>query len=178
MSGVPPMGNTNEEKCRLNERCNFVLNHADSKLIDCGLTNHLGILSSDLVNGTQVMKSMVDMRDIQKYKVIISMEGNDVASGLKWNLQSASVVVMRPPTRTSWAMEELLQPWVHYVPMLPDGSNAEEMVQWVLHNEKAARRIAERATLFIYDFVYHPDAEENELEVKKEILQRYRALWY
>ncbi len=40
------------------------------------------------------------------------LEGNDVASGLKWALLSQSVVMMPPPQHTSWAMEELLQPWV------------------------------------------------------------------
>jgi hypothetical protein len=38
--------------------------------------------------------------------------GNDVASGLKWALFSQSVVLMPPPNHTSWAMEELLEPWV------------------------------------------------------------------
>ena len=115
---------------------------------------------------------------IQQYKVIISLEGNDVASGLKWSLQSESVVVMSPPTRTSWAMEELLQPWVHYIPMLPDGSNAEEMVRWAFNNEEQAKRISERATLFIYDLLYHPDAENDDRMVKEEIARRYRALWH
>lgn len=115
---------------------------------------------------------------VQKIKVIISFEGNDVASGLKWMLQSQSVVLMPPPTRTSWAMEELLQPWIHYIPMLQDGSNAEEMVQWVIKNDEKARKIAERATLFMYDMVYHPDAIEDDKEITLEMAKRYRALWH
>lgn len=59
------------------------------------------------------------------------MEGNDVSSGLKWNLLSNSVVLMPKPTRTSWAMEEFevvgAEPWVHYIPMHADGSNTEEI---------------------------------------------------
>jgi len=168
---------TDIEVCLGNLRCRFVLAHANSELIDCGLTDLHGKLSSDVVNGTNVTKSMAGMRRFQRHKVIISLEGNDVASGLKWNLLSGSVVLMPPPTRTSWAMEELLQPWVHYVPMLPDGSNAENMVQWILDNDREARRIAERATLFMYDLVFHPDAKHDELNVKREIARRYRALW-
>jgi len=75
-------------------------------------------------------------------------------------------------------MEELLQPWVHYIPMYPNGSNAEEMVQWALDHEKDAKRIAERATLFMYDLVYHPDAEEDDRIIRKEIARRYRNLWH
>jgi hypothetical protein len=117
------------------------------------------------------------MSFIQKYKVIISLEGNDVASGLKWSLQSESVVLMPPPTQTSWVMEELLEPWVHFVPMFPNGSNAEKMVQWIFTHEQEARRIAERATLFIYDLLYHPDAMRDERQVKEEIVRRHRAFW-
>jgi hypothetical protein len=130
------------------------------------------------VNGIEVVRNKVGVDIIQKHKVIISLEGNDVASGLKWSLQSESVVLMPPPTRTTWAMEELLQPWVHYIPMHPDGSNVEEMVRWALNNDNEARRIAERATLFIYDLVYHPNAADDDRKVKEEIARRYRALWH
>jgi len=169
-------GDTDLEKCQSNQRCRFVLYHADSKHIDCGLTRHR--LSSNVINGTNILTKSVGMKVIQSYKVIVSLEGNDVASGLKWSLLSESVVLMPPPTHTSWAMEEWLQPWVHYIPLFADGSNAEVMVQWVLNHDQEARRIAERATLFMYDLVYHPDAVEDDRKVKEEISRRYRAVWH
>ena len=52
--------------------------------------------------------------------------------------------------------------------MLPDGSNAEEMVQWVLDNEQEARPIAERATFYIYDLFYHPDAASDDHKIKRK----------
>uniref|UniRef100_A0A7S0B2S3 Glycosyl transferase CAP10 domain-containing protein n=1 Tax=Minutocellus polymorphus TaxID=265543 RepID=A0A7S0B2S3_9STRA len=112
-----------------------------------------------------------------RYKILINLEGNDVSSGLKWMLLSTSVVLMSPPTRTSWAMEELLEPFVHYVPLAENGSNAEEMVRWILDNDEKAQRIAERATLFMEDMLYHPDAEKDEQKIKREIMKRYRAHW-
>jgi Glycosyl transferase family 90 len=125
----------------------------------------------------QVFRPRVAIYQIQQYKVIISMEGNDVASGLKWSLLSESVVVMPAPTRTSWAMEELLEPWIHYIPMHPNGSNAEERIEWVGQNDEAAHQIAERGRMFIYDLLYHPDAAQDEQKVKEEIARRYRQLW-
>ena len=169
-------GNTDLDKCLSNQRCRFVLENAHSNLIDCGLTRHR--LSSSIVNGTNVLTKSIGMDAIQKYKVIVSLEGNDVASGLKWSLLSASVVLMPPATQMSWAMEERLQPWVHYIPMSEDGRNAEDMVKWVLTHDLEARRIAERATLFMYDLVYHPDAAQDDRMVKEEIARRYRALWH
>lgn len=168
---------TDYEKCQGNPRCRFVFQHAKSKLMDVRITSHLNILQNDTIRGIQVVRPKVGVDIVQQYKIIISMEGNDVASGLKWSLQSTSVVLMPPPTKTSWAMEELLEPWTHYIPMLPDGSNAEEMIQWVLDHDAEAQRIAERATLFMYDLVYHPDAASDNLKVKQEIVRRYRALW-
>ena len=45
---------------------------------------------------------------------------NDVASGLKWMLYSDPVVFMPRPTHETWAMEGLLRPYVHYVPVEAD----------------------------------------------------------
>ena len=171
-------GDTDLERCLSNQRCSFVLDHAGSKLIDAKVVHLLGVLKNSNIGGIEVKERRVGINIIQKYKVIICLEGNDVSSGLKWMLQSKSVVLMPPPTRTSWAMEELLEPWVHYIPMFPNGSNAEEMVRWALDNEQEARRIAERATLFIYDLVYHPDAASDDHKVKEEMTRRYRTLWH
>ena len=44
-----------------------------------------------------------------KYKGLIIIEGNNVASGLKWALLLQSVVLIAPPKYTSWAMEKLLK---------------------------------------------------------------------
>jgi hypothetical protein len=169
---------TDLETCVSNQRCRFVLMHGSSKLIDARIAFHLGRLKHNTVNGTQIVKKKVGVDIIQQYKVLICLEGNDVSSGLKWMLQSQSVVLMPPPTRTSWAMEELLEPWIHYIPMLSNGTNAETMVQWVLDNDKEARRIAERATLFMYDLVYHSQAASDDRKIKENIARRYRALWH
>jgi Glycosyl transferase family 90 len=167
---------TELEHCQENRRCRFVLNHAKSKLIDAGIDNTLGFIS-DTVNGVIITKERLSMAAIQGRKAIISFEGNDVASGLKWSLLSQSVVLMPRPTRTSWAMEELLEPWVHYIPMADDGSDAEEMVRWMIDNDEKAKQIAERSTLFMYDLLYHPDAERENREVSEEIVRRYQEWW-
>lgn len=169
-------GGSSLERCLRNQRCSFVYSHANSTLIDAGLSSGLDRID-DTIDGIPIVKPRVSKRQIQQYKVIISMEGNDVASGLKWSLLSESVVLMPKTTRTSWAMEELLEEWVHYIPMYPNGSNAEAMIQWVGNNDLKAWRIAERGRMFMYDLLYHPDAAPDEHLVKEEIARRYRDLW-
>ena len=55
--------------------------------------------------------------------------GNDVSSGLKWALLSRSVVIMQTPTKTSYAMKELLQPWTHYIPIDDRFSDVEDKMK-------------------------------------------------
>ena len=119
-------------------------------------------------------KNKMPYKEQLGYKALIVMEGNDLAEGLRWSLLSRSVVLMPPPNRTSWAMEEWIEPWVHYIPLDPNLGNVEERMRWVLDNDEVAQGISQRATLFIYDLVLHPDAPGDDLAIKTDILRRYR----
>jgi len=112
-------------------------------------------------------------KEILEYKYILSIQGNDVSSGLKWMLFSNSVVFLPPVTYESWSMESLLEPFVHYIPVHSDMSNLELMVKWANANQDKARQISERSTLFIYDLLFHPNAFMDDELVKKGIMERY-----
>lgn len=86
---------------------------------------------------------------MSSYKYLLSLEGNDVASGLKWMLYSNSVVFMPPPKFATWAMEDLLMPFVHYIPVASDLSNLLEMIEWAKQHDEMCQQISERATEFI-----------------------------
>ena len=122
---------------------------------------------------TEPCKNVLDLKKMLEYKIIIMLEGNDVASGLKWALFSQSVVMMPIPTRMSWAMESYLEPWVHFIPIDEDLSNIEERVNWVFSHDKEANQIAERATLFMYDLLYHPKAAIDDALVKEGLIKVY-----
>ena len=98
----------------------------------------------------------------------------DVSSGLKWALHSNSVLMTQRSTYTSWAMEELLEAWVHYVPLNEDLSDVEEKMQWILDNDEEAANIAHRGTLWISDLIYHPDAPRDDELIFDETFQRYK----
>ena len=86
-----------------------------------------------------------------RYRCLISAEGYDVATNLKWALWSASAVIMPRPTVCSWLMEDRLEPWVHYVPVAPDFSNLTEAVDWCEEavNAGACERIGAAGREFI-----------------------------
>jgi Glycosyl transferase family 90 len=164
------------DQCLAMPRCRLVYQYANSTLLDAKLTSfHYGL--PDTINGVAIVGPKVGMKDLLKYKAIVFLEGNDVSSGVKWALYSQSIVLMPRPTVTSWAMEELLEPWVHYVPIGEDLSDVEEKIQWVLDHDLEAFEITKRATLWMYDLTLHPDAAVDDKAIYREILLRYRAQW-
>ena len=163
---------TDYENCQNMFRCKLVLENGNSTWIDAKLTTTRNRLPDEM-NGVELVGKKVTIQDLMRYKGIIMLEGNDVASGLKWSLLSQSVVLMPPPKHTSWAMEELLKPWVHYIPLKDDASDAPEKMEWIVQHEEKARRISERATLWMEDLVFHPDAARDDRLIKEEILRRY-----
>ena len=123
----------------------------------------------------------MSMEELLEYKALIMLEGNDISSGLKWALFSSSIVMMPVPTLTSWSMEEMLQPWVHYVPIsVYQSSNgetivtdAEEKMQWILDNDEKAREIVKASTLWMADLILHPDEIDDEKMISDEMAWRY-----
>ena len=105
------------------------------------------------------------MDELLEHKVLIILEGNDVASGLGWTLRSNSVVMMPPPTWSSWLLEELLVPWVHYVPLDPSLNDIDEKMQWILDHDTEAERIAINASLWVKDLAEHPYSERDNEEI-------------
>merc|ERR1712176_1283815 len=105
----------------------------------------------------------------------MSIEADDISSGLKWMLFSNSLLFSPPITYESWAMESLLEPFVHYVPVYANMSNVEEMVLWAENNPKHAKRIAERGSLFIYDLLFHHDSYFDEELILTSIMKRYES---
>ena len=88
-----------------------------------------------------------------------------------------SVVLMPVPTFSTWAMEEWLEPWVHYIPLKDDLSNVEERVQWVRNHDKEAQAISRRATLWMMDMVYHRHSDSDDISIRSQILARYQTQW-
>lgn len=162
------------QNCLSLRRCRLVYQSHNSTLVDAQLTTTRNRLPN-ILNEVPLVSPKVTIQDLMKYKALIMLEGNDVASGLKWALLSQSVVLMPPPKHTSWAMEEWLIPWVHYIPLLDDISDVEQQMQWVVDHDDEARRISERATLWMEDLCFHPDAKQDDRLIMEDMLRRYSA---
>lgn len=78
-------------------------------------------------------------------KFILSLEGNDVATNLKWIMSSNSIAVCPPLKMETWYMEGTLKPDQHFIGINADYSNLEEKLQYYIDRPKEALEIIESA---------------------------------
>jgi len=64
------------------------------------------------------------------HKFVVSIEGNDVATNLKWIFASNSVCLMRRPRFETWFMEGTLVPDRHYILVADDYSDVPDKVRF------------------------------------------------
>jgi hypothetical protein len=162
------------DTCQALERCRLVYHHATSLTVDAKLTNTMDRVP-DVLNGVQLTGDVLWKEELLAYKGLILLQGNDVASGLKWAMLSQSVVLMPLPTVVSYALEDLLEPFVHYIPLDGTLNDVEGKVQWMIDHPQESQQISYRATLWIMDLVYHPNAACEEQSIRQEIILRYQA---
>jgi hypothetical protein len=86
------------------------------------------------------------------YKFIMALEGNDVASNLKWVMSSHSVAVMPRPTCETWFMEGTLIPNYHYIEIKPDFSDLEERLHHYIEHPEEAQQIINHANEYVEQF--------------------------
>lgn len=136
-----------------------------SPLIDVGL-----VIKKDCHSAyAAFQKKEMSVKDMLRYKYILSVEGNDVATNLKWAMSSNSLVVMPRPQICSWFMEEKLEPYVHYLPVRDDFDDLESQVRWAESNPQKCKQIVRNAQKYVKTFL----DEKQELNMCKSVLKYY-----
>lgn len=87
-----------------------------------------------------------------RYRYIISLEGKDVATNLKWIMASNSICLMRRPRFETWFMEGQLRPNYHYILLEDDYSDLEEKIAYYEANPRAAMKIIHHANCYMKQF--------------------------
>ena len=87
-----------------------------------------------------------------EYKYIFCIEGNDVATNLKWCMSSNSLCLMPQPKFETWFMEGTLIPGFHYVEVRGDYSDVEEKINYFSEHPKEALKIIANANQFVNQF--------------------------
>lgn len=94
----------------------------------------------------------ISLYDHLVYKFILAIEGNDVATNLKWIMSSNSVAVMPRPTCETWFMEGRLRPGYHYIEIRPDFSDLEERLRYYIAHPDEAEAIVRHAHEWVAQF--------------------------
>lgn len=87
------------------------------------------------------------------FKFIMSLEGNDVASNLKWIMSSNSIAVTPRLTQETWFMEGTLIPNYHYVEVKEDFSDLEERLTYYIAHPDEAEAIICHAHEYVKQFI-------------------------
>ena len=134
-----------------------------SDICDCGSIRNLPGLPDEW------LKPKMKIRDMLKYRYILALEGNDVATNLKWAMSSNSVAVMPKPTCETWFMEQTLKPDYHYIEISPDFSDLEEKLGWYSSRPDMTASIIRNAHEYISQF---RDTEREDL-IEYLVLLKY-----
>lgn len=98
------------------------------------------------------LKQKLTISQSLRYKFIMCLEGNDVASNLKWVMSSNSIAVMPRPRFETWFMEGTLIPNYHYIEICPDFSDLIERCQHYIDHPAEAEAIIQHAHDYVRQF--------------------------
>ena len=112
----------------------------------------LGAVSKNTPDPVAWQTEKKTIREHLNYKFIMALEGNDVASNLKWVMSSNSIAIMPRPTCETWFMEGMLIPDYHYIEIKPDFSDLEEKANYYIKHIDKAQEIINHAHEYVAQF--------------------------
>lgn len=152
-------------KCNHEHRLAFLRRYYGHPLCDVGDVHQRS-------KGQPWYKARMSIPEQLRYRFILSLEGKDVATNLKWIMASNSLCVMPAPRYETWFMEGALQPHVHYVPIADDFSDLEDQLDYYTRHPEAAQTIIQNAHAHVARF-QDPDIEDL---IALQVLMRYAHL--
>ncbi|MGX9986754.1 glycosyl transferase family 90 [Soonwooa purpurea] len=126
-------------------RADFFNQYFDNPLCELGQVNKHG-------GDPKWIKPKISIDEHLKYKFILSLEGNDVATNLKWIMSSNSIAVAPSLKMETWYMEGTLVPNQHYIQIAEDYSDLEERLEYFTENSSEALSIIEEAKKYRSNF--------------------------
>ncbi|ANP75008.1 lipopolysaccharide A protein [Vibrio crassostreae 9CS106] len=126
-------------------RIRFMQDMFDHPLVDAGQSN-------SCTQNPEWKKPFMSIEEQLKNKFLICLEGNDVASNLKWAMSSNSIVITPKMKYETWFMEGMLEAGVHYVEVKDDWSDFDEKIKYYLNHPEKAEMIIKNAHEYVAQF--------------------------
>ncbi|NCT09516.1 MAG: lipopolysaccharide A protein [Flavobacteriia bacterium] len=135
--------------------------------------SNFDIGSSNMKNSKiEWLKPYLSIKKQLDYKFILSIEGIDVATNLKWIMSSNSLCFMPKPKFETWYMEGKLIPNYHYVLIKDDYSDVMEKMEYFSKNHIEAEKILQNAKNWTNQF--KDEKLENIISIL--VLQKFLSL--
>lgn len=147
------------------KRLDLFRRHFGSPLCDLGDT------SGKSNDPAEWKTDKLTLRQQLEFKFILAIEGNDVASNLKWVMSSNSIAMMPKPEFETWFMEGRLIPGVHYIEIAPDYSDLIEKIRYYGSHIDEAETILDNAHRYVRQFL---DPEREKL-ISLLVMKKYFA---
>ncbi len=122
-----------------------IFGNGQSPLVDAASTNRWD-------EHPEWQKEKLTIGEHLDYKFVMSLEGNDVASNLKWVMSSNCIAVTPKHTQETWFMEGKLIPNYHYIEVKEDFSDLEERLQYYIDHPEEAEAIIQHAHEYVNQF--------------------------
>lgn len=91
----------------------------------------------------------ISQADQLRYKILVNMDGYTATyPGFLWRLYSGCVTLKQETNHQQW-FYSIVKPWVHYVPMKYDASDALKRIEWIKDNDAKAQQMALNAKLLV-----------------------------
>lgn len=144
---------------------------SSSPMVDVGLNMFAQMNDVEQKWYEPYLKDTMNISSFFEYRYIISVEGNDVSTNLKWAMASGSVVLMPKPRVETFFGEGLLRPYVHYLPIADDAHDLESKIKYCERRKNMCRAIAEAGRLYAQQFSSIPTLYEWGAEVLSRHVQ-------
>lgn len=133
-------------------RYEFYEKYFGHPLTDLGQVNKIG-------GNLTWLKPEISLEKHLDYKFVLSLQGNDVATNLKWIMSSNSIAVMPKPTMETWFMEGKLVGGTHFIEIKSDFSDLEERLNHYISNPETCLEIIKNANAYCEQF-YDKNVED------------------
>lgn len=147
-------------------RVKFAQRYADNPLCNVGCVLHKE------KQPEAYHKPFMSVDEQLNYQFVVSIEGIDVATNLKWIMASNSLCLMRRPRFETWFMEGTLVPGFHYVELQDDHADLIEKVEYYRQHPDEAETIIANANRYVAEFM---DSGREEL-IALLVIEKYLQL--
>ncbi|MFN2362152.1 MAG: glycosyl transferase family 90 [Marinobacter sp.] len=142
-----------------------------TRFIDHPLCN-IGCVLHKEAGAQPYHRDFMSIEEQLQYQFVVSVEGIDVATNLKWIMASNSLCLMRRPRFETWFMEGALVPGYHYVELADDHSDLPEKVRYYQEHPDEAEAIIANANHYVEKF-FDPQMEQT---IALLVIQKYLQL--